>query len=69
MPAGFWLYILTIKDSKKVGLVGLNDEFFSLYINKVFETQDKSILIVTSTLYEANLLNTFWQSKFWYTIC
>ena len=51
--------LVTIKDSKKVGLVGLNDEFFSLYINKVFETQDKSILIVTSTLYEANLLNTF----------
>ena len=38
--------LVTIKDSKKVGLVGLNDEFFSLYINKVFETQDKSILIV-----------------------
>lgn len=51
--------LITIKDGKKVGLVGLNDEFFSLYINKLFEHQDKNILIVTSTLYEANILNSF----------
>ncbi len=54
--------LVTIKDEKKVGLVGLNDEFFSLYINKLFEEQNKNILIVTSTLYEANIINNFLSS-------
>ena len=48
--------LVTIKDSEKVGLVGLNDEFFSLYINKYFNECNHSILIVTSSLYEANNL-------------
>ena len=51
--------LVTIKDGKKVGLVGLNDEFFSLYINKLFNQEDKNILIVTGTLFEANILNNF----------
>ncbi len=54
--------LITIKDSKKVGLVGLNDEFFSLYINKLFEHCNKNILIVTSTLFEANILNNVLSS-------
>ena len=54
--------LVTIKDSKKVGLVGLNDEFFSLYINKLFEHDNKNILIVTSTLFEANILNNILSS-------
>ena len=54
--------LITIKDNEKVGLVGLNDEFFSLYINKLFNSTDKNILIVTSTLYEANLLNDILSS-------
>jgi transcription-repair coupling factor (superfamily II helicase) len=54
--------LITIKDSKKVGLVGLNDEFFSLYINKLFEHCNKNILIVTSTLFEANNLNNVLSS-------
>ncbi len=54
--------LVTIKDSEKVGLVGLNDEFFSLYINKQFEEEKRNILIVTSTLYEANLLNNILSS-------
>ena len=54
--------LITIKDDEKVGLVGLNDEFFSLYINKLFNNNDKNILIVTSSLYEANLLNDILSS-------
>ena len=54
--------LITIKDDEKVGLVGLNDEFFSLYINKLFNSGDKNILIITSTLYEANLLNDILSS-------
>ena len=51
--------LVTIKDLKEQGLVGLNDEFFSLYINKLFEESKKNILIVTSSLFEANMLYTF----------
>ena len=51
--------LITIKDFKEQGLVGLNDEFFSLYINKLFNESKKNILIVTSSLFEANMLYTF----------
>ncbi len=51
--------LLDIKNDKTVGLVGLNDELFSIYINKLFNNTNKNILIVTSTLYEANILNNF----------
>ena len=51
--------LIEIKNNKEVGLVGLNDEFFSLYINKLFNESDKNILIVTSSLYEANIINNF----------
>ena len=51
--------LITIKDLKEQGLVGLNDEFFSLYINKLFNESKNSILIVTSSLFEANMLYTF----------
>lgn len=44
-------------DKKTIGLVGLNDEFFSLYVNKLLKEQKKNILIVTPTLFEANLIN------------
>ena len=51
--------LVTIKDEKNIGLVGLNDEFFSLYINKLFNEQNKNILIVTSSLFEANVIYSF----------
>ncbi len=54
--------LVKFKESKTIGFVGLNDEFFSLCIDKVFEKENKNILIVTSTLYEANILNTFLSS-------
>ena len=54
--------LFTIKDNEKIGLVGLNDEFFSLYLNKLFEEENKNILIVTPTLYEANILNSYISS-------
>lgn len=51
--------LVTIKSGKNVGLVGLNDEFFSLYINKLFNESEKNILIVTTSLFEANVLYTY----------
>ena len=49
--------LIELDHSEKVGLVGLNDEFFSLYLNKFYKETKSNILIVTSSLYEANLLN------------
>ena len=37
-------------------LNGMNDDFFALYINNLFKKKNDNILIVTSTLYEANRL-------------
>ena len=54
--------LVEFEDFKKIGLVGLNDEFFSLCLNKIFNKENKNILIVTSTLYEANILNNFLSS-------
>lgn len=43
---------------QNAGLSGLTDESFCLYVNELFQKSDKSILIVTGTLFEAsNLLN------------
>ena len=51
--------LIKINNSKKLGLVGLNDEFFSLYINKLLKEKNKNILIVTATLFEANIINNY----------
>ncbi len=48
--------LFEVKDIDKQGLVGLNDESFSLYLNKYFRIYQSSILIVTSSLFEANML-------------
>ena len=54
--------LVKVNNEKEQGLVGLNDEFFSLYVNKLFETQEKDIIIVTPTLFEANLLTNYLSS-------
>ena len=38
--------LVKIKRAKELGFVGLNDEFFSLCINKIFEEEKQNILIV-----------------------
>ena len=37
-----------------VALAGLTNELFSVYVNQIWNHHDKSILIVTPSLYEAN---------------
>ena len=54
--------LVETKNAKVSGLVGLNDELFSIYINKLFNESDKNMLIVTSTLYEASILNNYLQN-------
>ena len=41
---------------KKISLSGLTDELLSIYINKLFKEQKQNILVVTSTLFEADEL-------------
>jgi len=51
--------LFSINLQNNIGLKGLTDESFCIYITKLFNTQDKSILILTPTLFEANkLLNS-----------
>lgn len=35
-------------------VIGLTDELESVYVNNLYETKDSNLLVVTSTLYEAN---------------
>ena len=47
---------IPIQNIKNVALSDLTDEVFCRYINKVFKNNSKSILLVTSSLFEANML-------------
>ena len=51
--------LFTIDKIKNIGLKGMTDESFCVYINKLFKEKNRSILILTPTLFEANkLLNS-----------
>lgn len=55
-----------VKNIRNVALSGLTDEVFCRYIDTVYQKNDRSILIVTSSLFEANRLFDFlsnYQSK------
>lgn len=43
-------------DQKNISLFGMTDEFFCAYLKKNFDSKRKSIVVLTSTLYEANRL-------------
>ena len=47
---------IPIHDVKNIALSGLTDEVFCRYINSVFKANDRSVLLVTSSLFEANSL-------------
>lgn len=44
------------KTKENVSLLGMTDEFFCLYISRLAELNNQDIIIVTSTLFEANKL-------------
>ncbi len=50
----FFEKILKFNNEKNIGLLNMTDEFFALYVKKLFESNDQGILIVTPSLYEAN---------------
>lgn len=51
---GFFDKILKFNNVRNVGLLNMTDEFFALYVKKLFECNNQGILIVTPSLYEAN---------------
>ena len=55
----FFDELVNIRKEKNICLTGMTDEFFCVYLSKKFKEENRDILIVTSTLYEANkLLNS-----------
>lgn len=48
--------IIKTYNENNIGLKGMNLGFFSLYLNKLLNSQNKGIIVVTSTIYEANKL-------------
>lgn len=49
--------IIQIEKYNNIGLLGMTDEFFCAYVNKMFNESKSSILILTPTLYEANKIS------------
>ncbi len=53
----FFDELVTLQNEKNICLTGMTDEFFCVYLSKLFKEQNRDLLVVTSTLYEANHLN------------
>ena len=52
----FFDKLVEIRNEKNICLTGMTDEFFCVYLSKLFKKENRDILVVTSTLYEANKL-------------
>ena len=51
--------LFKIENKKNIGLKGLTDESFCIYLKNYFDKNDESVVLVTPTLFEANkLLNS-----------
>ena len=48
--------LFEIKELKNIGLAGMTDESFCLYVNEVFNVKNKGIIILVPSIYEANQL-------------
>ena len=48
--------LFELYDTKNIGLAGFTDESFCIYINELYYKENKNIVIVTPTLFEANKL-------------
>ena len=53
---GLFDQFISIDIKKNMGIAGLTDEFFCVYLNNIYEKYNKSILVVVNSLYEANSL-------------
>ncbi len=52
----FFDELIDIKLQKSMGICNLTDEFFCLYLNEIYRKEDKNILVVVNSLFEANKL-------------
>ncbi|MBE6150615.1 MAG: transcription-repair coupling factor [Firmicutes bacterium] len=52
----FFDNLIDIRKEKNICITGMTDEFFCVYLSKLFKEEKRNILLVTSTLYEANKL-------------
>ena len=48
--------LIKINIKKNIGIVGLTDEFFCVYLNSLLIQKKKNILVVVNSLFEANNL-------------
>ena len=53
---GLFDCMISIDIKKDMGIIGLTDEFFCVYLNNLLKQKNKSILVVVNSLYEANQL-------------
>lgn len=49
--------LITISEIEDIGITGLTSELFAVYLSKLFHLTKRNILVVTSSLYEANQLS------------
>ena len=52
----FFEELINIKPEKSMGIYNTTDEFFCLYLNEISTSENKNILVVVNTIYEANKL-------------
>lgn len=53
---GLFDRFITVDIKKNMGIAGLTDEFFCVYLNSLLEKYNRNILVVVNSLYEANQL-------------
>ena len=53
---GLFDKFISVDIKKNMGIAGLTDEFFCVYLNNLLEKYNKNVLVVVNTLYEANQL-------------
>ena len=51
---GFFNNLFNINEKSNFSVSGLNKELNSIYINEYFMNNDKGVLVVCNSLYEAN---------------
>ncbi len=53
---GLFGQFISVDIKKNMGIAGLTDEFFCVYLNNLLDKYNKNILVVVNSLYEANQL-------------
>ncbi len=55
----FFEELVDIKLEKNIGLCNMTDEFFCLFLNRIYRKTKKSILVVVNSVFEANRIYSF----------